>query len=289
MTKELKRPTWYQDGFYSKSRSVEDWLYEFCKRDEYRRNDVGYTNTIRMLPKEEQEIYFINLIFNQQQDKLLNMLKAIPPQPIKYLPVSDVFRMYHLIINTAWYKNHPNRLAFENAILKITHNGILTRKQKEAFMEMLDTPWCAFNENHQQNSWYPNKDIDFLSGIPLSLAPGYSKKDTTKVLNKKLSGWVGKLQDIRLQFETWQESKILAVFDLMCWFKIQQIEYTNIGLYKIIWPQGRISKSTGMEVNPYDGIDHSIKLVSRVISTSVIKSLFNLCEARKHQTQTNEA
>lgn len=112
--------------------------------------------------------------------------------------------------------------------------------------------------------------MEYLSGLLFSFEPAYSKKDTLAVLKRKLNASVGKLQDIKVQFDRWQESKILAVFDLRLWFKIQGIGFTNIGIHKLIWPKGRVSSSTGHKVNPYDDIEHSIDLANKVIDRSSI-------------------
>lgn len=159
-------------------------------------------------------------------------------------------------------------------------------EQKIAFHEMHETPWRVFYENYQQDSWCPKKEREYLSGLLFSLDPAYSKKDTFTVLKKKLNASVGKIQDIQHQFDRWQDSKILAVFDLRLWFKIQGIQCTNIGIHKLIWPRGRVSNSTGNEVNPYDDIDHSIDLANKVINRNSISSLLIMCEARKYKRET---
>lgn len=291
MTKKPTKPNWYDDSFYNKSRTPEEWLFELWKRYQFKQDEIGLSCSIYILSKEEQEKLFIEFIFDQRSEKLLKYLEATPPQPIKYPSVSDLFIMYHRLVNTDWYKNHPKREVFEDAISVINSNGTLSREQKIAFCEMHKTPWCVFYENHQQENWCPKKEkeMEYLNGIPLSLDPGYIKKDTITVLKKKLNAWVGKIQDIRKQFDRWQESKILAVFDLTYWFKIQGIEYANIDLYKLIWPDRRFSALTGEEVNPYDDIDHSINLANKVIDRSPISSLFCLCETRKASKESIKA
>lgn len=79
---------------------------------------------------------------------------------------------------------------------------------------MYKTPWCAFYDNYQQDSWCPKKEMEYLSGIPVSIDPGYAKEDTINILKKKLNVWIGKIQGIQFQFDSWQERKILAVLDL---------------------------------------------------------------------------
>lgn len=286
MIKELARPDWYNDEYYNKSRTPEEWLYELFKRDTFNQDEMGFPHSTRILPIQEQEQYFIEVIFEQKIEKILSLLQATPPKPIRDVSISDVFIMYHLIINTDWYKNNPNREAFENAISIITNEGALSREQKIAFHEMYQTPWCVFDENYHQDSWCPKKEMEYLSGLLFSLDPAYSKKDTLTVLKKKLNASVGKIQDIQLQFDRWQASKILAVFDLRLWFKIQGIQCTNISIHKLIWPRGRISNSTGNEVNPYDDIDHSIDLANKVINRNSINSLLIMCEARKYKRET---
>lgn len=285
MTKELTRPRWFNDEFYNKTRTPEEWLYELWKRDSFNRDKIGLPHSIRILPINEQEQYFIEVIFEQKIEKILNLIKATPPEPIRDLSVSDVFIMYHLVTNTDWYKNNPNRNAFEDAISAIIHEGTLSREQKIAFHEMYETPWSVFSENSQQDNGCPKKEMEYLSGLLFSLDPSYSKKDSITILKKKLNASVGKIQDIQVQFERWQESKILAVFDLRLWFKIQGIRFTNIGIYKLIWPKGRVSSSTDHEVNPYDDIDHSIELANKVIDRSTISSLLIMCEARKFKKE----
>ncbi|CEG59362.1 hypothetical protein [Legionella fallonii] len=286
MAKELTRPSWYNDEFYNKSRTPEEWLYELWKRNTFNRDETALPDSIRNLSIKEQEQYFIKVIFEQKIEKILRLLKPTPPRPIRDVSISDVFIMYHLVTNTDWYKNNPHRVAFESAISAITNEDALSMEQKIAFHEMHETPWCVFYENYQQDSWCPKKEMEYLSGLLFSLDPAYSKKDTLTVLKRKLNASVGKLQDIQVQFDRWQESKILAVFDLRLWFKIQGIGFTNIGIHKLIWPKGRVSSSTGHEVNPYDDIDHSIDLANKVIDRSSISSLLIMCEARKFKRET---
>lgn len=287
MTKELRRPSWYNDEFYNKSREPEEWLYELWKRYQFDQDKIGLANSIYTYPIKQQEKWFIEFIFDKQIEKFLNnFLEATPPHPIRYPSVSDIFLMYHQFINSDWYKSNPNREAFESAISTITNEGTLSREQNIAFIEMYKTPWCVFYENHQQNDWCPKNEMKYLSGIPLSLDPGYAKKDTDKILKKKLNAWVGKLQGIQVQFDRWQESNILAVFDLRLWFQIQRIEFKKIDIHRLIWPNGRVSNTTGEGVNPYDDIDHSIDLVNRVIDKSPICSLLTMCNARKYKKET---
>lgn len=292
MITKLTRPSWYKDEFYNSTRTPEEWLYEIWKRNQFKQDNIGLPHSIDILSATEQEICFIEFIFAQEIEIFLkNFLEAARPAPIKYPSVSDVFFMFYLLKNSDWYKNHPKKDAFESAIPAMINNDIeaLSKEQKIAFFEMYKSPWCVFNELHSQETWCPIKEMGYLSGIPLSLGPGFIKEDIIAVLKKKLNAWVGKLQDIRLQFDRWQESKILAVFDLMLWFKIRKIEYSNIGLHKLIWPDGHISKMTGCEVNPYDDIDHCIALAARVIDDSPIKSLTSLCNTRKFKRQITDS
>lgn len=283
MKKELTRPSWYDDEFYNKNRTPEEWLYELDKRYNFKRNKIGLTHPINELSQEKQEKYFREFIFSQGIESILNDLKPTSRQPVKYPSVSDIFIMYHHLINSSWYQNHPKRLTFENGISKHFKNGILTGKQKDILMEMHDTPWCAFHKNYQQESWCPNKDFHFLTGIPISLDAFHSKEDICTDLKNKLTAWAGKPHDFLSKIETWQESKVLAVFDLIAWFKIKQIKYTKIGLYYLIWPNARISKTTGEEVEPNDAIKNSIKLTDETINSSVIKLLVMICEDRKQK------
>lgn len=288
MTNKLTRPSWYNEEFYNKTRTPEEWLYEIWKRNQFKQGKISLHFSVNSLPLTEQEQCFVEFIFEQGCEKFLSLfLKAAPPQPIKYPSISDVFFMYHLIKSSEWYKSHSKREAFESGIPAFINNETetLSREQKEAFLEMHETPWCAFHELHPQEDWCPIKEIGYLSGIPLSLDPGFIKADTVKVLKKKLNGWVGKLQDIRLQFDRWQESKILAVFDLMLWFKIQKTEYSKISLHNLIWPSGRVSNLTGEEINPYDGIDDKVGLATRVIDDSTVCSLLSLCNTRKYKNE----
>lgn len=280
MTEQLEKPSWYQDKLYDKNRTPEEWLDEFRRRDDFKRNDISKR------PIKEQKNIFLWFMFDQKFDDVLTLLKPTPHQPIKNLSISDVFRMYHLLINTEWYKNHPERYVFESAIHKISYsNETLTDNEKETYFKMHETPWCAFHENHQQDGWYPTKDIAGLSGIPISLDPNYPKQDTSVILKKKLTAWVGKKQHIRLRFDSWQERKILAIFDLINWFKILRIEHTNIGLHRLIWPDGRFSKDTGEIVNPDDDIKESIGIMNRVINESIIEKLFIMCEDIKFKKE----
>ncbi len=286
MTKELTKPSWYDDEFYNKNRTPEEWLYELWKRVQFNQDEIGLPYSMRSLSIKEQEKHFIEFIFDPQIERILNLLQPTPPQPIRYPSVSDIFIMYQLLTNTDWYKNNPSRDAFESAISTITKKGTLSKEHQVAFLEMYKTPWCVFYENHQQDNWCPQKEMEYLSGIPLSIDPGYAKEDTITILKEKLNAWVGKVQGIQFQFARWQERKILAVFDLRAWFKIQGIKFTNIGIHKLIWPDGRVSNATGDFVYSDDDIAYSIDLAERVIDKSTISSLITMCEARKFKNAT---
>lgn len=285
MIKKLARPIWYNENFYNKERTPEEWLYEIWKRDAFNCDKIGLAHSIYKLPISEQGEYFIKFIFAEELENFLDHLEPTPPEPIKNLSVSDVFIMYHLLTNSDWYKKNSNRDEFEKSIPSIINNKTLTKEHKIAFHEMYKTPWCVFYENHKQDSWCPKKEMEYLTGIPISLDPVYAKEGTIKILKKKLNASVGKIQDIQAQFKRWEESKILAVFDLRLWFKIQGIKFTKIGIHKLIWPNGRVSTATSEEVNPYDDIDHSISLVNRIIDRNVVSSLLTFCEAKKFKNE----
>ncbi|WP_115710298.1 hypothetical protein [Legionella sainthelensi] len=279
MTKELSRPSWYSEEFYNKGREPEEWLFELWKRHQFEVN-------LYRCPTEQQEQYFLDFILNQQIESFLNrVLVATPPQPIKDISVSDIFLMYHHLTNSEWYKNNPNREAFESAIYSITNEGTLSREQKIAFHEMYNVPWCIFYENHQQESWCPKIEMKHLTGNPLSIDPGYIREDIITILKRKLNAWIGRPQSIECQFDRWQKSKLLAVFDLRHWYNIHQIKFTYKDIHKLIWPEGRASGSSIEEVDPDDDIKNNIKLANKVISESVISSLLIMCEAKKFKNE----
>lgn len=283
MIKESIRPGWYDDKFYSKKKTPEEWLFELWKRVAFNQQ----FHAIHLLSIQEQEKRFLEVIFDTQSDKYLSSVEAIEPQPIRHPSVSDIFLMYHQLANTDWYQKNSNREEFENAIFAITENRALSREQKLAFSEMRKIPWCVAYENHQKDNWYPQKEIEYLSGIPILLDPGYDKEDTITILKRKFDAWIGKKKrrQVQDQFDIWQESQILAVFDLKLWFEIQKTKITNIDIHKLIWPEGRISKVTGEGVNPDDDIRHSIDLTIKVIDINVIGSLHRLCEGRKFKRE----
>lgn len=35
MAKKIERPDWYQEEFYNKKRTPEEWLFEIWKRDQW--------------------------------------------------------------------------------------------------------------------------------------------------------------------------------------------------------------------------------------------------------------
>jgi hypothetical protein len=281
MTKKIARPKWYNDELYNKHRTPEEWLFELDKRYNFKRDKIGIPQPINKLPQSKQEYLFQEYIFSEEIESILDVLQPTSRQPIKYPSVSDIFIMYHSLINSDWYKSHPKRLTFENAFLKKLNNGILTGRQKDVLMEMHDTPWCVFHKDHEQENWCPNKDFHYLTGIPISLDAFHSKESICTDLKNKLTAWAGKPHDFLSKLETWHESKILAVFDLMTWLEIRQIKYTKIDLYELIWPKGRISKITGEVVEPNGAIKNSIKLADEVISPGYIKLLVMICEDRK--------
>jgi len=132
------------------------------------------------------------------------------------------------------------------------------------------------------------KAFTHLTGVPTSIDPGYAKEDAAKAFKSQLKKWVGKQQDVELQFLQWQESNILAVFDLKLWFALEGIEYTNISLHRLIWPNNRVSSKTGYHVNPHDDIDHISHLVDKAINLQVVRELVLLTEARLYQKESKK-
>ncbi|MFZ2315624.1 MAG: hypothetical protein WAW86_08230 [Gammaproteobacteria bacterium] len=289
MAKSIERPDWYQDEFYNKQRTPEEWLFEIDKRIKFDKDELNIPFSIRLLTLEEKKQLFLKVIFYNEIENYLSQLDEIPSQPIKHLTASDVFLMEKLLSNSEWYKEHPNREIFESAIEASANGEKLNEKQKIAFNQFHDLPWQSFLRNSSEKTLHPNKYIPYLSGIPLSIDPSYSKQDITKLLNINLTSWVGKLQNIELHFNTWQENKILAVFDLMIWFKMQNLEYTKISLHRLIWPKGRFSLTQDEYVNPENDIEHSIKLMERAINENVRRMLAIMCEARKTNKRTEKA
>lgn len=282
----MEKPDWYQEEFYNKKRTPEAWLFEIWKRDKFNRGDLGLPCSIRILPIEEIKKHFLKFIFSNDINWFLAGLQPTPSQSIKPATVSDVFRMASMIANSDWYKNQPDKELFESAIATITKEGELSMEQKIVFNRFYDIPWCTFHENCQDKTWYPNKDMAYLSGIPISLDPSYAREDITTELDNHLKLWVGKLHEIEQKFDTWHERKLLAIFDLTLWFQIQNIKYKKIDLHRLIWPKGRSSLTTGEEVNPDDDIAYSMNLAERIINRNVIRTLTIMCEARKYKEQT---
>ena len=282
----MEKPDWYQEEFYNKKRTPEEWLFEIWKRDKFNREDLGLPYSIRILPIDEIKKHFLKFIFSNDIDWFFAGLQPTPSQPIKPITVSDVFRMASMIANSDWYKNQPDKELFESAIAAITKGDELTIEQKSVFGQFYDIPWYAFHENSHDKTWYPNKDIAFLSGVPISLDPSYAKEDITTELDNHLKTWVGKLHEIEQKFDVWHERRLLAIFDLRMWFQIQNIKYSKIGLHKLIWPKGRYSLTTDEVVNPDDDIAYSMNLAERIINRNVIRTLTIICEARKYKEQS---
>lgn len=66
MNKKLIRSSWYQDEFYNKNRTPEEWLYELDKRYNFKQNKIGISQPINILPQNKQEKYFLEFIFSQE-------------------------------------------------------------------------------------------------------------------------------------------------------------------------------------------------------------------------------
>src|SRR4051812_9842942 len=115
MKKALEKPDWYPLDIYSKRLTTKEWLYEIWKRDKFNRDDI-FPFSMRLLPKEEIKKHFKNFVFSKDIEHFLSYLKPTPQQPIRPLSISDVFRMFSLIIRSNWYKEHPDKKIFENAI-----------------------------------------------------------------------------------------------------------------------------------------------------------------------------
>ena len=98
MAKELTRPSWYNEEFYNKNITSEEWLFELWKRVQFNQSETGLPNSFRILPIKEQGKYFVEVVFDQQIEKFISLVEASPPQPIRCPSVSDIFIMYHLLL-----------------------------------------------------------------------------------------------------------------------------------------------------------------------------------------------
>jgi hypothetical protein len=282
MTNKIEKPEWYPLPIYNKKITPEEWFYEIFKRVAFK-NTLSLSNSsIHLLEASvKANLYLEKISENNLVEFLRTMIYPIPGKPIKPLSISDVFRLYGLIKKSNWYQNHPDKIIFESAVDTLTNGNELNQEQKIIFSKFFDTPWYTFHENSTNKVWNPLKDFTYLNGVPVSIDPGYAKEDTAKELKNLLSAWVGKLQDVSYKYDSWQTCNILAVFDLMMWFKIQNITCTKIALHKLIWPKGRISKKIDGLVNPDDDISLIIDLVDKVISSNVLRTLLLVCENRK--------
>ncbi len=287
MAKKIELPEWYSAERYDKKLSPEEWLYEIWKRNTFNMDKTELPISIRLLPIEDQKRWFIESVFANDIENFCAGIKAKQAQAIRDLSVADVFRMFFLIAESNWFKTHQDKELIQGAIHAITSGEIPTPEQHLIFDKFSDIPWHSFHEKTNDEAWYPNKDINYLTGIPVSLNPGYDKNDSSKQLKSALTSWVGKLHDIEKKFDLWGGCKMLAVFDLATWFNLQGVKYSKIDIHKLLWPHGRISSikekrsADDSLVNPYDDIDQIFDLINRDISLNVIRTLIHICENRK--------
>lgn len=283
MSKKIEMPDWFPRALYTRELSPEEWLFEIYKRAFFN------CQPPYILSKELKADYFKGMIEHDDRQGLLEKLRPQLGQPIKTMSVSDVFRLCSLITNSSWYQNHPDKAVFESAIDTLAKGGQLSEGQKIIFARFYETPCDVFHESSNQERWFINREITHLSGVPVTIDPCYNKDDCSKELKRILKQWVGKQHDVSTKFDTWLEYKILAVFDLRVWLKIQEIKYSNIDLHNLLWPKGRISSHSEDLVNPYDDIDRIIEESEKIITLSTVRMLWLACESRKYQMQNTES
>jgi len=158
MGKELEKLDWYPQDVYSKRLTTKEWLYEIWKRDKFNRDEI-FPFSMRLLSAEERKKHFKAFIFSKDIEHFLSHLKPMPQQPIRPVSISDVFRMFTLIVGSDWYKKYPDKEVFEGAIQALAGDQRLTHEQKLVFDKFYDTHWHAFHENSQDETWFPTKSI----------------------------------------------------------------------------------------------------------------------------------
>lgn len=282
MTHQIQMPDWYREDFYNRTRTPEEWLFEIWKRDRLNMDCLCFPFSMRILPPEEQEKRFLEVIYLDDMDGFVSELKAIPRQPTKALSVSDAFRVVAFIRNSELFKTHPDRDLFEGAFQAMTNGELPTGEQRRVFEYFYSIPWYSLHENSDEEEWDPNKYISHLSGILISIDPNSTKNDIAKQLKIFLAGWDNKNRDIYQQFGAWRKFNILGLFDLIMWFKLKNINHSKVALHKLVWPEGRPSSTQKQTVNPHDDIDYCMKLINSVININVAYALLRLCEQRKY-------
>jgi hypothetical protein len=276
MSKETIKPIWFKESLYKKNLTHEDWLIEINKRVEL---DEKLANPL--LDKASQEELFDSIILKNKGHNILEALKSKTPEVFKPLSLAEILVMAAQIMSSDWYRRLVDKDLLEKAIITLNTLGrsALSNEQKVILEIAKDIPWYEFLGKEPETKWLP--ESYYGNGVPVSFNIGICRDDVITEIKKLLHSYQKpKTRNLTKKIlSTWEEKKILQLFDLDAWFKIQQIQIPKMKISTLLWPESLPSKKNQDEMaNSLDLLNEAQKLRKKAISKSTLNTLFSTCE-----------
>lgn len=283
MEKIVKLPDWHPQPIYKKDDlTPEEWLQEIYKR-------VILKEKLERpsLSKTEQEEIFSSIILKNEVEDVLAAIRPILPRPFRPLSLTELLIMAFQVFNSKWYKTLKEKNELETALGVFVNQGLttLTPEQKELLYICKEIPWYEFRGEEPKTKWLP-EEHPFLHGIPISFNPGFHREDSLSELRSLINAWQKpKTRPLSKKiFKDWQSKRILELFDLNLWFKIQETPLRPMELAKTLWPESLPSKRIkDSNARLIDLLKEAQRISKKAIQKSSLQTLFAACESRAAQ------
>lgn len=284
MTNKYEPPKWYPLITYDKDLTPEEWLQEIYKRswlDEYLINPF--------LSSNERLHMFKSVILENELLDIRPILRSELNKPIRDISIAEVLYLAEMIKQAPSYQANSETQSLETTILKKVQGQPLSVEEKNLFASYYDKPWHSFLHLSSEDTRYPR--IPYLMGAPVTINAYFTRQDIISQLENKLNHWTDKkLPTLTPKtLSTWTQRKILAIFDLLTWLKIHNIEIPKIQLARLLWstppPSKKCSDSTVVLQKYYD---YSLQLAKDTIHFGTVSLLFLTCENRKFQQERED-
>lgn len=132
-----------------------------------------------------------------------------------------------------------------------------------------------------------------MNGTPMSIDFSVEYKSLQSSLQKHRNSYIEqnnlnkKPRSIPDIFPEWEQKQILAIFDLLVWYDINEINLKNHKneLASIIWPILPLSDKTRNPYDPIELLEIATELSKKAITQATVRALIMLCENETHQKQ----
>jgi hypothetical protein len=276
MPKIIAAPKWYPLDVYNKNLSPTEWIPQLHRR-------IQYKKAVQLYPNKSKIDLFNLIILGDDISDILEALKQTKLEkalkPIEPISVFDVLLLHNKITESIWYKNQGDKIILQEILAALSLGkrlAELNQAQIKVYEKYKSLPWFNYDDVNILKR-YPK--IPYLSGSPISLNIGFSKESILSEIRKFITKWKGGNKKWELSpeiLDSWARKNILAVFDLIEWFKTQSVTPPKTKLAEMIWPNPPESFSSNeSEACLKDLFKEGIKLADKVIQEPIISILWH--------------